>query len=181
MCLCVLRARSRPLCVCVWMRPRSAFKSEVPIPGVISSVFVFGLFQMLTWTELIIEASQNVGNRKHVIFRVLVIAQVPKSPIHVVSLSIGQMTERRRSVVVSTSAWYAAGRWFDSRTRHVSLSGFYLALNNRDCLSVPFGGDTKSRRSLLSGVYARGSKRSHTGGKQTDPLSWTTHLSQPLL
>ena len=32
-------------------------------------------------------------------------------------------------------------------------------------LPVSFGGDTKSRRSLLSGVYARGSKRSHTGGK----------------
>ena len=31
------------------------------------------------------------------------------------------------------------------------------------CLS--FGRDTKSRWSLLSGVYARGSKRSHTGGK----------------
>ena len=26
-------------------------------------------------------------------------------------------------------------------------------------LPVPFGGDTKSRRSLLSGVYARGSKK----------------------
>ena len=31
--------------------------------------------------------------------------------------------ERRGSVVVSTSAWHAAGRWFDSRTRHVSLLG----------------------------------------------------------
>ena len=28
-------------------------------------------------------------------------------------------------------------------------------------LPVSFGGDTKSRRSLLSGVYARGSKRPH--------------------
>ena len=28
-------------------------------------------------------------------------------------------------------------------------------------LPVSFGGDTKSRWSLLSGVYARGSKRSH--------------------
>ena len=28
-------------------------------------------------------------------------------------------------------------------------------------LPLSFGGDTKSRRSLLSGVYARGSKRSH--------------------
>ena len=32
-------------------------------------------------------------------------------------------------------------------------------------LSVSVGRDTKSRWSLLSGVYARGSKRSHTGGK----------------
>ena len=32
-------------------------------------------------------------------------------------------------------------------------------------LPVSFGGDTKIRRSLLSGVYARGSKRSHTLGK----------------
>ena len=32
-------------------------------------------------------------------------------------------------------------------------------------LSVSFGRDTKSWWSLLSGVYARGSKRSHTGGK----------------
>ena len=32
-------------------------------------------------------------------------------------------------------------------------------------LPVSFGGDTKSRRSLLSGVYARGSKRPCTGGK----------------
>ena len=30
---------------------------------------------------------------------------------------------------------------------------------------VSFGRDTKSRWSVLSGVYARGSKRSHTGGK----------------
>ena len=29
---------------------------------------------------------------------------------------------------------------------------------------VSFGRDTKIRWSLLSGVYARGSKRSHTGG-----------------
>ena len=33
------------------------------------------------------------------------------------------MIERCGSVVVSTSAWHAAGRWFDSRTRHVSLLG----------------------------------------------------------
>ena len=32
-------------------------------------------------------------------------------------------------------------------------------------LPVCFGRDTESRLSLISGVYARGSKRSHTGGK----------------
>ena len=33
------------------------------------------------------------------------------------------------------------------------------------CLYESFGRDTKSRWFLLSRVYARGSKRSHTGGK----------------
>ena len=32
-------------------------------------------------------------------------------------------------------------------------------------LPVSFGCDTKSRRSVLPGVYARGSKKSHTRGK----------------
>ena len=35
-------------------------------------------------------------------------------------------------------------------------------------LPMSFGRDTKSRWSLLSGVYAMGSKRSHTGGKCVD-------------
>ena len=41
-------------------------------------------------------------------------------------------------------------------------------LRLQDCLihlPVSFGRDTKSRWSLLSGVYGRGSKRSHTRGK----------------
>ena len=38
-------------------------------------------------------------------------------------------------------------------------------------LSVSFGRYTKSRWSLLSGVYARGSKRSHTGKWKN--LLWT--------
>ena len=60
------------------------------------------------------------------------------------------MTQMRGSVVVSTSARHAAGRGFGPGTRHVSL----LGLNIRDCVSLSFGGDTKNRRSLLSGVYA---------------------------
>ena len=74
------------------------------------------------------------------------------------------------SVVVSTSAWHAAG------------------LHWRLFISVSFGGDTKSRRSLLSAIWclcqgpgqgSRGSKISHTatGGKHTDLLSWTPHDS----
>ena len=46
--------------------------------------------------------------------------------------------------------------------------------------SVSFGGDTKSRRSLLSGVsgvYARGSKRSHQSALEMCNLSWTPHSS----
>ena len=38
---------------------------------------------------------------------------------------------------------------------------------------VSFGRDTKSRWSLLSGVYARGSKRSHQSALEMCNLSWT--------
>ena len=40
-------------------------------------------------------------------------------------------------------------------------------------LPVSFGRDTKSRWSLLSGVYARGSKRSHQSALEMCNLSWT--------
>ena len=54
--------------------------------------------------------------------------------------------------------WVAVGRG--------SIPARTLPLNSRDCISVSYGGDTKSRRrSLLSGVYAKGIKISHTGGK----------------
>ena len=54
-----------------------------------------------------------------------------------------------------------------------------LALNIRDCLSLclSFGRDTKIRRSLLSGVYARGSKRSHLSALEMCNLPWTPHSS----
>ena len=43
---------------------------------------------------------------------------------------------------------------------------------------VSFGRNTKSRRSLISGGYARGSKSSHSGGKGVNVycnLSWTPY------
>ena len=90
--------------------------------------------------------------------------------------------ERGSSVVVSTSTWHAAGRWFDSRTRNVSLLGVKTWLSTLQIVYLcVFRRRHQKPSALLSGVYARGSKRSHTGSKQTDPLSWTPHLSQPLL
>ena len=44
-------------------------------------------------------------------------------------------------------------------------------------LPVSFGGDTKSRRSLLSGVYARGSKRSHQSALECVTVVDSTTLS----
>ena len=41
-------------------------------------------------------------------------------------------------------------------------------------LPVSFGGDTKSRRPLLCGVYARGSKRFHQSAPEMCNLSWTS-------
>ena len=41
--------------------------------------------------------------------------------------------------------------------------------------SVFLRGDTESRQSLLSGVYARGSKRSHQSALEMCNLSWTPH------
>ena len=54
--------------------------------------------------------------------------------------------------------WRPGGPGFESR-----CGNFALEFGNSvyPTFPVSFGGDTNSRRSLLSGVYARGSKRSH--------------------
>ena len=77
-----------------------------------------------------------------------------------------------------------------TRSSHLRARSKSLTLNIGDCVSivgcgssvvgaplrnlgkfvyptvpVSFGGDTESRRSVLSGVYTMGSKRSHSGGK----------------
>ena len=44
-------------------------------------------------------------------------------------------------------------------------------------LSVSFGGDSKSRRSRLAGVYAKGSKIFHQSALEMCHLSWTPHCS----
>ena len=46
-------------------------------------------------------------------------------------------------------------------------------------LPVSFGGDTKSRRSLLSGVYAWGSKRSHQSALECVTVVDSTSHSKP--
>ena len=68
------------------------------------------------------------------------------------------------SAVVSTLAYHAAGpvQFPDLEARITRCKN--LALYIRDCVSLCLSDETlKSRWSLLSGVYARGSKRSHTG------------------
>ena len=42
---------------------------------------------------------------------------------------------------------------------------------------MSFGGDTKSRRALLFGVYARGSKISHQSALEMCNVSWIPHSS----
>ena len=44
-------------------------------------------------------------------------------------------------------------------------------------LPVSFGGETKSCRSLLSGVYVRGSKISHQSALEMCNFLWTPHSS----
>ena len=51
----------------------------------------------------------------------------------------------------------------------------------RTHLPVSFGRDTKSRWSLLSGVYAWGSKGSHTGGKSVTCSELTNSREGQLL
>ena len=61
-------------------------------------------------------------------------------------------------------------RWTGDRVVLVSNPAGGTSLQNfgnsvYPTLPVSFGGDTKNRWSLLSGVYAKGSKISHTGSK----------------
>ena len=59
--------------------------------------------------------------------------------------------------------WWGGGRWpsgLERWTGDRTVQGSNPTVPFTPPL-VSFGGDTKSRRSLLSGVYARGSKRSH--------------------
>ena len=62
--------------------------------------------------------------------------------------------------------------------RKTSLRNFGSSVN--PALPVSLGGDTKSRRSLLSGVYARGSKRSHQSALEcVTVVNSTTHSKPP--
>ena len=86
--------------------------------------------------------------------------------------------QRRGSVVVSTSACHAGS------PGSIPGPGTYdiircknLALYIRDCVSLCLSDETlKSRWSLLSGVYARGSKISHQSALEMCNL-WTPHSS----
>ena len=62
--------------------------------------------------------------------------------------------------------------------KHFSLRNFGNSVY--PALPVSFGVDTKSRRSLLSGVYARGSKRSHQSALEcVTVVDSTSHSKLP--
>ena len=74
-------------------------------------------------------------------------------------------------------------RWTGNRVVRGSNPAAATSLRNfsnsvcNPALPVSFGGDTKSRRSLLSGVLARGSKRSLQSELAMCNLSATPHSS----
>ena len=80
-------------------------------------------------------------------------------------------------------AWWPSGleRWTVDQVIHGSNPAAATSLRNfgnsiYPALPVSFGGDTESCWSLLSGVYARGSKRSHQSALEMCNLSWTPPL-----
>ena len=102
--------------------------------------------------------------------------------IKIVVLKCGLPTayynEKRGSVVVSRSAWHAAGRGSIPRqaTRHV-ISCKNLALNIRGGLSPCLSEETLKAVGPFYLVSMPGEvKRSHTGGKMCN-VSWTAHSS----
>ena len=68
--------------------------------------------------------------------------------------------------------WRPGGPGFESRCSNLtSLRNFGNSVY--PALPVSSEGDTKSRRCLLSGVYARASKRTHQSALEMSNLSWT--------
>ena len=60
----------------------------------------------------------------------------------------------------------------------VATSLWNLGNSFYPALQVSFGGDTGSRRSLLSGIYARGRNISRRSALEMCNLSWTPPLSE---
>ena len=98
-------------------------------------------------------------------------------------LTKAEDTDSSRGAVAE---WVRALAWAGDRTvsRPGSNPATVTSLRNFGnsvyrALPVSFGGDTKSRRSLLSGVYARGSKRSHQSALECVTVDSTTHSKLP--
>ena len=70
--------------------------------------------------------------------------------------------------------WRLGSPGFESRCGNFA-SELWQFRKTYPTMPVSFGGDTKSGRSLLSGVYARVSKRSHQSALEICNLSWTPH------
>ena len=90
-------------------------------------------------------------------------------------------------LVGAVAEWVRALAWNGDRTfpagfephlgKNFSLRNFGNSVY--PSLPVSFGGDTESRRSLLSRVYARGSKRSHQSALECVPVVDSISHSKP--
>ena len=90
----------------------------------------------------------------------------------------------RTITVLPVGARWPSGleRWTGDRMilgSNPATATLFRNFDNSVCPALPvsFGGDTKSCRFLLYGVYARGSQRSHQSALEMCNLSWTPHSS----
>ena len=94
----------------------------------------------------------------------------------------GLMVVMRSRMLLHGARWPSGlEHWTGDRVVLGSNLAAAVSLRNFDnsvypALPVAFGGDTKSRRSLLSGVYAGGSKRCHQSALEMCNLLWTPTL-----
>ena len=87
----------------------------------------------------------------------------------------------------AVAEWVRALAWTGDRTVSAGFESHLRKTLRRNfgnsvypALPVSFGGDTKSRRSLLSGGYTRGSKRSHQSALEcVIVVDSTTHSKPP--
>ena len=86
------------------------------------------------------------------------------------NIMAGLVTQMQRDMSNKVRVYFRVGSLVGGQDWRSRDPGFESCWRHFDTellphFAVSFGGDTKSRRSFLSGVYATGSGRSHARGK----------------